>query len=116
MVRWVSGIELLCALPGTKKQKFVFDYRTARSKAILILPQNAARLVRTIRKPVIGVEIFVPEILEQRYVEIVGATFRNDIDVSPGIASRRGIKQGRLHFEFLNRVGIGSRDPRRINP
>ena len=73
MVRWVGGIELLCALPGTKEQELVLDHWTACGKTVLILPQNATRLAVTIRKPVIGVEIFVPEILEQGCVEIVGA-------------------------------------------
>ncbi len=73
MVRWVGGIVLLGALPGTKEQKLVLDHRTACGKTILILPQNATRLVRTIRKPVIGVEILVPEILENGCVVFVGA-------------------------------------------
>ena len=94
MVRWVGGIVLLCALPGTKEQKLVLDQWTACGKTILILPQNATRLAGTLGKPVIGVEIFVPEKLEHRCVVVVGAAFGNDIDVGPGIAPRRGIDTG----------------------
>ncbi len=49
-------------------------------------------------------------------MEIVGAGFRYDIDVGPGVAPCRGIVHGRLHFEFLNGVGVGSGNSRRINP
>ena len=48
MVRWIGGIELFCALPGTKEQQLVPDQWTACGKAILILPQNATLLAGTL--------------------------------------------------------------------
>src|ERR1035437_9256930 len=116
MVRYVGFVVLLSALIGTKDQDLVLDQWAGGGKTILVLLQNATRRVQTLGKPVIGVEIFVPEKLEHGCVEVVGATFGNDIDVGAGIAPRGGIKHRRLHFEFLDGVGTGSRNSRRVDP
>src|SRR5580704_2302768 len=96
------------SLVGTKIKQLALNDVSADGSAKLVLLQGRPRDSVSIEEKIVGVEDVVAKKFKQCAMELVASRFGHHVDVAAGASPVGGVIQTRLHFEFLDGIGIGN--------
>src|ERR1700684_3272336 len=100
-----ESVDFRKALVGAEEEGAVVKDGSADGSAELILLEVGARITGELREEIVGVEDVVADELPRRAVEVVGAGFADEVDVSAGAATVGCVEVGGLYAEFFDGVG-----------